>query len=92
MDVLIIAFNALVSPTTWIPGIGAGVLLARLPWFWRASLAAGVTFIVGLGFALFLTPGDPGNWPRVVGATIAGGLWTVVAMFVVFGTQPGTRE
>jgi len=92
MDVVNIAFNALVSPTTWIPGIGAAVFLTRLPWYWRAAAAAAVTFVVGLCFALFLTPGDPGNWPRLAGATLAGAIWAVVSVIVVWGTQPGTRE
>jgi hypothetical protein len=92
MDVVNIAFNALVSPTTWIPGIGAAVFLTRMSWYWRAAVAAAATAVVGLGFALFLTPTDPGNWPRLAGATLAGGLWAVIATFVVWGTQPGTRE
>jgi hypothetical protein len=92
MEVLQTAFNSLVSPITWIPGIGAAALLTRLRWYWRALAAAAGTFVVGLGFAVFLTPGDPGNLVRLAGTTIAGGLWAMLAVFVIWGTQPGRRD
>jgi uncharacterized BrkB/YihY/UPF0761 family membrane protein len=79
--------NGLISPITWIPAFAVAVWLRRQPWYIRILVAACATLVIAVGFALVLTPGDPGNWPTLIGSLLAAAAWSGIGSLVIWGGQ-----
>lgn len=85
MDAIGYLVNGLISPITWVPAFAVALLLRRQPWYIRLVAAACATLVVGIAFALFISPGDPGNLAVLIGSVLAAMLWSGVASMVIFG-------
>ena len=54
--------------------------------------AAMLQSLFGLGFVLFVTPGNPGNLWVLVCSVLAAMIWSAVASLVVFGNWSNSRD
>lgn len=92
MDAVGYLVNGLISPITWVPAFAVALGLRAQPWYIRIVAAACATLVVGLGFALFVTPGNPGNLWVLVCSVLAAMIWSAVASLVVFGNWSNSRD
>lgn len=92
MDAIGYLVNGLISPITWVPAFAVALGLRAQSWYIRIVAAACATLVLGIGFALFVIPGDPGNLWVLVGSVLAAMIWSAVASLVIFGNWSNSRD